>query len=154
MFGECYKPSEFRAFWQQAAATCKRLNWDRVDLDNFSLQLLGTEVHDNLAKRDWEYLLTSISELPTPLPRVRATQQEAPPRNRPAEQEAQPARGKVCRTLAELHADLLSLATFEEQHGLYLTMTKRLHPDVGGDTAQMQKLNLLWEELSKERVRG
>jgi hypothetical protein len=154
MFGEQYRPSEFRAFWQQAAAQCKRLDWDRVDLDNHSTQILGTEVHDNLAKRDWEYLLTSISELPTPLPRVRATQQAAPPRNRATEHETQPARGKVCRTLAELHADLLSLATFEEQRGLYLTMTKRLHPDVGGDTAKMQRLNLLWEELNQERLRG
>jgi hypothetical protein len=154
MFGECYKPSEFRAFWQQAAATCKHLNWDRVDLDNFSLQLLGTEVHDNLAKRDWEYLLTSISELPTPHERKRVTEQKAPPPNRAAEQTAQPSPGNVRRTLAELHADMLSLATLDEIRSLYLSMTKRLHPDVGGDTASMQKLNLLWEDLNREQARG
>lgn len=138
-FSQSYTPSEFLAFRERLASEYKRLRWDKTDLNNFALHTIGGEVNDNLDKMDWEHLLAQMGDLPTP------------PRDRAAEQEPQPAKDQV-RT-DSVHADLLSLATFEELHGLYRTMSKRLHPDKGGDTAKMRELNLIWKKLEEQHGR-
>jgi hypothetical protein len=136
-FSDSYLPTEFLAFRERLAAECKRLCWDKTDLNNFALQTIGNDVQNDMDKPDWEYLLAQIGDLPTPPGRGRAT-----------EQDAQTAKDQV-RT-ATVHTDLLSLATFEELHGLYRTMSKRLHPDAGGDVVKMRELNLIWEQLEKQ----
>ena len=132
-FSDSYLPTEFLAFRERLAAECKRLRWDKTDLNNFALQTIGNDVQNDMDKPDWEYLLAQIGDLPTP------------PRDRAAEQEPQPA-----RKADSVHADLLSLATFDELHNLYRMICEALHPDMGGDTAKMRELNQIWESLEKQ----
>ena len=41
------------------------------------------------------------------------------------------------------------MATPEELKTLYKMMAKRMHPDTGGDEAEMTALNLLLDEITK-----
>lgn len=129
-FSDSYTPSEFLAFRQRLTAACKRLRWDQTDLNNFSLKTIGNEVMDDLDKLDWEHLLACMEDLPTPpLKPAPATPQHVAP--------------------DETLLAFVQLASSEELHGLYRVMSKRLHPDTGGDTAKMRELNLIWKSLEK-----
>jgi hypothetical protein len=130
-FGESYSPSEFLAFRHRLAVACKRLRWDKTDLNNFSLQIIANEPCDDLHKCDWEHLLACMEDLPTPPPL-----------------KAAPAAPQPVTPDATLLA-FVQLASSEELHGLYRAISKRLHPDVGGDAAKMLELNLLWKSLEK-----
>jgi len=44
---------------------------------------------------------------------------------------------------------LAEMATPEELKTLYKMMAKRMHPDTGGDEAEMTALNLLLDEITK-----
>jgi hypothetical protein len=47
-------------------------------------------------------------------------------------------------------ADFAGMATPAELHSLYLTISKRVHPDrSGSDGAQMQKLNAAWDAIER-----
>lgn len=130
-FSASYSPSEFLAFRHRLAVACKRLRWDKTELNNFSLQTIDTDIQDNLAKQDWEHLLACMEDLPTPPPL-----------------KAAPAAPQPVTPNATLLA-FVQLASGEELHGLYRAISKRLHPDVGGDAAKMLELNLLWKSLEK-----
>ena len=127
-FSDSYTPAEFLAFRQRLATACRRLRWNKTELNNFSLQTIDTDVQDNLAKQDWEHLLACMEDLPTPPPLNAAPQCAAPD--------------------AALLA-FVQMASSDELHGLYRAMCKRLHPDTGGDVVRMRQLNLLWEKLEK-----
>lgn len=133
-FSDSYLPSEFLAFRQRLVAQCNRLRWDRTDRDNFAVRIIGSEVCDDLDKFDWEHLLACMEDLPTPPP-LNGVPGNAPQRATPD---------------ATLLA-FVQMASSEELRSLYRAMSKRMHPDAGGDTATMQKLNLIWERLETKR---
>jgi hypothetical protein len=130
-FSDSYTPSEFLAFRQRLTAACKRLRWDQTDLNNFALQTIGNDVQNDMDKPDWEYLLAQIGDLPTP-----------PPLN------VAPAAPQCATPDAALLA-FVQMATAEELRSLYRAMSKRMHPDTGGDAVKMRELNLIWEQLEK-----
>lgn len=131
-FSDSYLPTEFLAFRERLAAECKRLRWDKTDLNNFALQTIGNDVQNDMDKPDWEYLLAQIGDLPTP-----------PPLN------SAPAGAQRTTPDASLLA-LVQMATNEELHSLYRVIAKRLHPDIGGDAVKMRELNQIWESLEKQ----
>ena len=65
----------------------------------------------------------------------------------PEPQPARPTNGKASNPYLEIfHSVSPELA-----HGVYRSLTQKLHPDVQGDLIAMQHLNIAWEQYSKER---